>query len=194
MYNEKLIELSNKTNIIYREHKVYELNDMYFYILQTEKEHIQWRYKYDILWNVEESENFYNKLMNPIKIEILNNKKPKELKGKKKIASINKDADYKIQAFIDDEHNLYYLDNHAFASCESKIVDNKVETEWNSCKCWFKITGLYECRNNHIVDILRGLNEYSEYLYSKNNVTDNVALSRLYEEMINIYLDYVKYN
>lgn len=144
MYNEKLIELSNKTNI-----------------------------------------------MNPMKIEILTNKKPKELKGKKKIATINKDADYKVQVFIDDDYNLYYQDNHAFASCESKIVDNKVETTWNSCKCWFKISGLYECRNNHIVDILRDLNSYSEYLYPKNNVADNMALSRLYEQMVNIYLDYV---
>lgn len=194
MYNEKLIELSNKTNIIYGQHQVYELNDMYFYILQTQEEYVQWRYKYDILWSIETSEEFYNKLVNPIKIEILTNKKPKELKSKKKIASINKDADYKVQIFIDDEHNLYYLDNHSFASCESKIVDNKVETEWNNCKCWFKITGLYECRNNHIVDILRDLNNYSEHLYHKNNIADNVALSRLYEQMVNIYLDYIHKN
>lgn len=191
MYNEKLIELSNKTNIICRQHQVYELNDMYFYILQTEEEYIQWRYKYDILWSTETSEEFYNKIINPIKIEILTNKKPKELKGKKKIATINKDADYKVQVFIDDDCNLYYQDNHAFASCESKIVDNKVETTWNSCKCWFKIIGLYKCRNNHIVDILRDLNSYSEYLYPENNVADNVMLSRLYEQMVNVYLDYV---
>lgn len=191
MYNEKLIELSNKTNIICRQHQVYELNDMYFYILQTEEEYIQWRYKYDILWSTETSEEFYNKIINPIKIEILTNKKPKELKGKKKIATINKDADYKVQVFIDDDCNLYYQDNHAFASCESKIVDNKVETTWNSCKCWFKIIGLYKCRNNHIVDILRDLNSYSEYLYPENNVADNVMLSRLYDQMVNVYLDYV---
>lgn len=139
-----------------------------------------------------EGDKMYNeKLTNLIKIEILESKKPKELKGKKKIATINKDADYKVQVFIDD-YNLYYQDNHAFASCESKIVDNKVVTTWNSCKCWFKITGLYECRNNHIVDILRDLNSYSEYLYPKNNVADNMMLSRLYEQMINVYLDYVK--
>ena len=107
------------------------------------------------------------------------------------VGTINKDADYKVQVFIDDDYNLYYQDNHAFASCESKIVDNKVETIWNSCKCWFKITGLYECRNNHMVDILRDLNSYSEYLYPKNNVADNVMLSRLYEQMVNVYLDYV---
>ena len=188
MYNEKLIELSNKTNIIYREHNIYELNDMYFYILQTEEEHIQWRYKDDIFWSIEESEEFYNKLVNPIKIEILSNKKPKELKGKKKIDTINKDQDYKIQIFIDDDYNLYYQDNHAFVSCESKIVDNKVKTEWNSCKCWFKITGLYERRNYHIIDILRDLNSYSEYLYPKNNVTDNVVLNNLYEQTVNAYL------
>lgn len=191
MYNAKLIELSNKTNIMYRGHQIYELKDVYFYVLQTEEEYIQWRYKNDIFWNMEHSEEFYNRLMNPMKIEILTNKKPKELKGKKKIATINKDADYKVQVFIDDDYNLYYQDNHAFASCESKIVDNKVETAWNSCKCWFKIIGLYECRNNHIVDILRDLNSYSEYLYPKNNVADNVMLSRLYEQMVNVYLDYV---
>lgn len=141
------------------------------------------------------ADKMYNEeLINPITIKILTNKKPKELKGKKKIASINKDGDYKVQVFIDDEHNLYYQDNYAFASCESKIVDNKVETEWNSCKCWFKITGLYECRNDHIVDILRDLNSYSEHLYLKNNVADNVALSRLYEEMVKLYLDYIKNN
>lgn len=142
-------------------------------------------------YNKGENIMYNDKLMNPITIEILTNKKPKELKGKKKIATINKNADYKIQVFIDDAYNLYYQDNHAFASCESKIVDNKVKTTWNSCKCWFKIIGLYECRNNHIVDILRNLNSYSEYLYPKNNVADNVMLSRLYEQMVNVYLDYV---
>lgn len=194
MYNEKLIELSNKTNIIYRQHQVYELNNMYFYILQTNEEYIQWRCKHNILWSIETSEEFYNKLVNPITIEILTNKKPRELKGKNKITTINKDADYKVQVFIDDDYNLYYQDNHAFASCESKIVDNKVITEWNSCKCWFKIIGLYECRNNHIVDILRDLNQHSELLYPKNNVADNMALSRLYEQMVNIYLDYIHKN
>lgn len=134
----------------------------------------------------------YNEeLINPIIIEILTDKKPKELKGKKKIATINKDADYKVQVFVDDEYNLYYQDNHAFASCESKIIDNKVETTWNSCKCWFRIKGLYECKEYHIVDILRDLNSYSEYLYPKNNVADNIMLSRLYEQMVNVYLDYV---
>lgn len=191
VYNEKLIELSNKTNIIYRQHQVYELKDMYFYTLQTEEEYIQWRCKHDILWSIETSEEFYNKLVNPIEIKILNNKKPKELKGKKKIETINKDADYKIQIFVDDEYNLYYQDNHSFPSCKSKIVNNAVETEWNSCKCWFKIKGLYERRNNHIIDILRDLNQYSEHLYPKNNVADNMALSRLYEQMVNIYLDYI---
>ena len=73
-------------------------------------------------------------------------------------------------------------------------MGNKVETVWNSCKCWFKITGLYERRNNHIIDILRDLNEYSEYLYPKNNVADNIALSRLYEQMLKIYLDYIHKN
>ena len=124
----------------------------------------------------------------------MTNKKPKELKGKKKIATINKDKDYKVQVFVDDEYNLYYQDNHAFASCESKIVGNKVETVWDSCKCWFKIIGLYKCRNNHIVDILRDLNQYSEHLYPKNNVADNIAMSRLYEQMVNIYLDYIHKN
>ena len=121
----------------------------------------------------------------------MNNKKPKELKGKKKITTINKDADYKVQVFVDDEYNLYYQDNHAFASCESKIAGYNVETTWNSCKCWFKIIGLYERRNNHMIDILRDLNEYSEHLYPKNNVTDNIALDRLYDQMVNIYLDYI---
>lgn len=145
-------------------------------------------------YNKGDNKMYNEKLINSITIEILNNKKPKELKSKKKIASINKDADYKVQVFVDDEYNLYYQDNHAFASCESKIVGNKVITEWNSCKCWFKIIGLYECRNNHIVDILRDLNEYSEHLYPKNNVADNIALSRLYEQMVNVYLDYIHKN
>ena len=140
-------------------------------------------------------DKMYNEeLISPITIEVLTNKKPKELKGKKKIATINKDKDYKVQVFVDDDYNLYYQDNHAFASCESKIVGNKVETVWYSCKCWFKIIGLYKCRNNHIVDILRDLNQYSEHLYPKNNVADNIAMSRLYEQMVNIYLDYIHNN
>lgn len=142
-------------------------------------------------YNKGDNKIYNEKLVNPIEIKILTNKKPKELKGKKKIATINKDADYKVQVFVDNDYNLYYLDNHAFASCESEIVDNKVETTWNSCKCWFKIIGLYERRNNHIVDILRDLDSYSEHLYPKNNVADNIALGRLYEQMINIYLDYI---
>ena len=109
MYNEKLIELSNKTNIIYRQHQVYELKDMYFYISDTKEEYIQWGYNHDILWSIETSEKFYNKLINPITIEILTNKKPRELKGKKKIVIINKDKDYKIQVFIDDNYNLDYI-------------------------------------------------------------------------------------
>lgn len=145
-------------------------------------------------YNKGDNKMYNDKLMNPIEIKILNNKKPKELKSKKKIATINKDADYKVQVFIDDDYNLYYQDNHSFASCESEIVDNKVKTTWNSCKCWFKIIGLYKRRNNHIVDILRDLNEYSEHLYPKNNVADNMTLSRLYEQMVNIYLDYINKN
>ena len=145
-------------------------------------------------YNKGDNKMYNEKLINSIEIKILTNKKPKELKGKKKIKTINKDADYKIQIFVDDDYNLYYLDNHAFVSCESEIVGNKVETTWNSCKCWFKIIGLYEYRNNHIVDILRDLNEYSEHLYSKNNVADNMALNRLYEQMVNIYLDYIHKN
>jgi len=141
--------------------------------------------------NKGDSKMYNEKLMNSITIEILTDKKPKELKGKKKIATINKDIDYKVQVFIDDDYNLYYQDNHAFASCESKIVHNKVETSWNSCKCWFKIIGLYECKNAHIVDILRDLDSYSEHLYPKNNVADNMALSRLYEHMVKVYLNFI---
>lgn len=141
--------------------------------------------------NKGDSKMYNEKSMNSITIEILTDKKPKELKGKKKIATINKDIDYKVQVFIDDDYNLYYQDNHAFASCESKIVHNKVETSWNSCKCWFKIIGLYECKNAHIVDILRDLDSYSEYLYPKNNVADNMALSRLYEHMVKVYLNFI---
>lgn len=141
--------------------------------------------------NKGDSKMYNEKLMNSITIEILTDKKPKELKGKKKIATINKDIDYKVQVFIDDDYNLYYQDNHAFASCESKIVHNKVETSWNSCKCWFKIIGLYECKNAHIFDILRDLDSYSEHLYPKNNVADNMALSRLYEHMVKVYLNFI---
>ena len=141
--------------------------------------------------NKGDSKMYNEKLMNSITIEILTDKKPKELKGKKKIATINKDIDYKVQVFIDDDYNLYYQDNHAFASCESKIGHNKVETSWNSCKCWFKIIGLYECKNAHIVDILRDLDSYSEHLYPKNNVADNMALSRLYEHMVKVYLNFI---
>lgn len=141
--------------------------------------------------NKGDSKMYNEKLMHSITIEILTDKKPKELKGKKKIATINKDIDYKVQVFIDDDYNLYYQDNHAFASCESKIVHNKVETSWNSCKCWFKIIGLYECKNAHIVDILRDLDSYSEHLYPKNNVADNMALSRLYEHMVKVYLNFI---
>ena len=197
MYNEKLIEISE----IYKEFKdttFYKVNNVIFRIMNSDEEYVSWRLDYDIFWNWEKSKEFYNRMSNPIQLIVLD-KRPKELKGKKKIATINKDKDYKIQVFVDDEYNLYYQDNHAFMTYKSKLVDNqyggKEIESWLECsKCWFKITGLYQRRKYHILAIIKELNEVSEKLYSENTVSDNVALDRLYQSMLNEYMKYIKKN
>lgn len=182
MYNEKLIEMSK----IYKQFKdatFYKIDNIIFRIMDTEEEYISWRYDYDIFWNWGKSESFYNRMVNPIQLTILS-KRPKNLKGKKKIATINKDKEWKIQVFIDDDYNLYYQDNHAFVS--------RINGELTGCKAWFKISSLYERRDYHIIDLLNEVNKISEKQYYKNNVTDNIALSRLYESMLLEYLKYIK--
>ena len=58
-------------------------------------------------------------------------------------------------------------------------------------KLWFKITGLYERRNEFILDILRDLSETSEKLYVGNTSSDNIALEDLYERLLKEYLNYL---
>ena len=193
MYNEKLIKLAELTNLIYNYHPVYKIGDVYFYIMDfDEEEYISYTKYLDIFWELELSKDFYEKIINPVKIEILTEKKPKELKNKKKIASIKKDADYKIQVFIDDNYNLYYYDTHAFPSCKTEIIDNQVKSVWNSCKCWFKITGLYMRKDYHISDLLALINKSSVELYPDTTIGENMFWSRLYELMLNEYFKYIE--
>ena len=131
----------------------------------------------------------------PIQLIVLSNKKPKELKCKSKIASV-KCRGKTYQVFIDDNYNLYYKDNSLLVDTKSYIkhddlYGDKVEVINYYAKVWFKITGLYERRNEFILDILRDLSETSEKLYIENTVSDNVALEDLYEKLIKEYLNYL---
>ena len=138
---------------------------------------------------------FIRKEYEPIQLIVLSNKKPKELKGKSKIASI-KCRRKSYQVFIDDNYNLYYKDNSVLVDSKSfikhdDIYGDKVEVIHYYAKLWFKIIGLYERRNEFILDILRDLSETSEKLYIENTVSDNVALEDLYEKLIKEYLNYL---
>ena len=131
----------------------------------------------------------------PIQLIVLSNKKPKELKGKSKVSSV-KCRGKSYQVFIDDNYNLYYKDNSVLVDTQSYIehddlYGDKVEVKHYYAKLWFKITGLYERRNEFILDILRDLSETSEKLYIENTVSDNVALEDLYEKLIKEYLNYL---
>ena len=134
----------------------------------------------------------------PIELSVLSDKKPKELKGKNKIASV-KDEKKSYQIFIDDNYNLYYKDNSVLVESKSCIKRNEygveqVEVMNYYAKIWFKIVGLYERKNDFILDILRDLSRASEELYTQNSVSDNVRLERLYEKLIKEYLKYLKIN
>ena len=138
---------------------------------------------------------FIRKEYEPIQLIVLSNKKPKELKGKSKIASV-KCRRKSYQVFIDDNYNLYYKDNSVLVDSKSfikhdDIYGDKVEVIYYYAKLWFKITGLYERRNEFILDILRDLSETSEKLYIENTVSDNVSLEDLYEKLIKEYLNYL---
>ena len=131
----------------------------------------------------------------PIELIVLSNKKPKELKGKTKVASV-KCRGKTYQVFIDDNFNLYYKDNSALVESEVYIAHDdlygdKVEVKNYYTKLWFRITGLYERRYEFILDILRELAKVSERQYTENSVGDNVALEDLYEKLIKEYLNYL---
>ena len=117
--------------------------------------------------------------------------KPKELKGINKFKTV-KVRDKSLQLFIDNEFNLWYKDNAVILDCRSKIVNNEVKTNWIGDKIWFKITGLYERRNQFILDTVREISQISEAMYADNTVADNVALEDIYECILKSYLEYLK--
>ena len=126
------------------------------------------------------------------------NKRPKELKGKKKIATINKDRDWKVQVFVDDNLDLYYQDNHIVINEESKVITDergtRIETTMNCTKCWFKFEGMYNFSGEHIITVMKEMRRTSEELYMENTVADNLALERLYENLLIEYLKYIDKN
>ena len=66
MYNEKLIKLAELTNLIYKNHSVYKIGDVYFYIMDfDEEEYISYTTYLDIFWELELSKDFYEKIINP---------------------------------------------------------------------------------------------------------------------------------
>ena len=75
MYNEKLIGLAEETSIKHYGHKIYRINNIYFYIMDYKNEEwISYIKDYDIFWQIEESEKFYNKMTKSVKIEKLTEK------------------------------------------------------------------------------------------------------------------------
>lgn len=117
--------------------------------------------------------------------------KPKELKGINKFDTV-KVRDKSFQLFVDNELNLWYKDNAVIVDCESKIIDNEVKSNWLADKVWFKITGLYERRNQFILDTIRELSQVSEEIYTDNSVKDNVALEDIYEYILKSYFEYIR--
>ena len=191
MYNEKLKEISKYLGII-NGYEYYEINEYVFRFMDYE--YVQYHKKFDIFNNWATSEYFYNKVNNHIKLKILS-KRPKELKGKKKIATINKNKDWKVQVFVDDNFDLYYQDNHVCINKESKVVSDergtRIETTMNLAKCWFKFEGMYSLSGEHIITIMNEMRKTSEEFYTGNIIADNLALERLYEKMLIEYLKYI---
>lgn len=197
MYNEKLKEISKYLGII-NGYEHYEIGEYVFRFMDYEDdEYVQYHKRFDIFNNWATSEYFYNKVNNHIKLKTFN-KRPKELKGKKKIATINKDRDWKVQVFVDDNFDLYYQDNHVVINEESKIVTDergtRIETTMNCTKCWFKFEGMYSLSGEHIITVMKEMRRASEELYVENTVADNLALERLYENLLIEYLKYIDKN
>lgn len=117
--------------------------------------------------------------------------KPKELKGIKQFDSV-KVRGKSFQLFIDNQFNLWYKDNAVILGCDSKIIDNEVKNNWIGEKIWFKFTGLYERRNQFILDTLREMSNVSEAMYTDNTVADNIALEDIYEHILKSYLNHLK--
>lgn len=137
---------------------------------------------------------------NPVTLEVIsrfsmtNGKslKPKELKGIKQFSSIKKRGKT-LQLFIDNEFNLWYKDNSVIVGTKTEIINNHAKNVFIGDKIWFKITGLYERRNQFILDTLRELANVSEDMYVDNTIADNIALEDIYEYMLKDYYAYIKH-
>lgn len=125
-----------------------------------------------------------------IKFKILDGKKPKELKGVKAFDKV-KVREKNISVYMDESKDLYYYDNSVYIGAKSEIVDNKVNIIQYKTKLWFKIEGIYEHKDEFILNILNKINELSEEIYIDNTVADNIALSDIYEEILRKYLEKV---
>lgn len=137
---------------------------------------------------------------NPVTLEVISRSlmtngkslKPKELKGIKQFSSIKKRGKT-LQLFIDNEFNLWYKDNSVIVGTKTEIINNHAKNVFIGDKIWFKITGLYERRNQFILDTLRELANVSEDMYVDNTIADNIALEDIYEYMLKDYYAYIKH-
>lgn len=117
--------------------------------------------------------------------------KPKELKGINQTAKVVCRGK-SFQLFIDNDFNLWYKDNSVIIGWESEIIDNEIKTSVNMDKIWVKFTGIYERRNEFILDILREMCDVSEKIYIDNTDADNVALEDIYLSLLEVYLNQIK--
>lgn len=140
----------------------------------------------------------FDPLVNNVQLEFHEMKngrlsKPKSLKGKNKIDTV-KCRGQSYQVFIDDDYNLWYKDNCIVHDYKAEIVGNNVEVTMITTKAWIKFSGIYELKNEFILDIVRCMSKASERFYNGNSVADNVALEDLYERLAKVYLEYLEDN
>lgn len=88
----------------------------------------------------------------------------------------------KIYAYIDKEKNLWYKDSALKNSSNKKY------------KGFVKILGLYERKNDFLLDILSDLNKTSINYYTNNTKKDNIYLQDIYDNLLSKYYLYIRKN
>lgn len=88
----------------------------------------------------------------------------------------------KIYAYIDKEKNLWYKDSALKNSSNKKY------------KGFVKILGLYERKNDFLLDILSDLNKTSIDYYTNNTKKDNIYLQDIYDNLLSKYYLYIRKN
>lgn len=132
----------------------------------------------------------------PIKLEVINRASsnngklilPNELKKIKPFAKIkDSESNKMLNLYIDKENNLWYKDNRIIIGCNTTCDNTKVLNTSVFDKAFIKISGLYERRNDFILDVLNDLSQKSALYYTDNTISSNLYLERLYEKILKLY-------